>query len=130
MKPLAIWFNPNGQINRRTYWLTLVLPLAVLIPVSVAGFFVSAFSGPTSGEASNDAIAAAFLLTALVLRLYVWTNGTAKRCRDRGHRGWLALLNFVPYIERALFIYCGFWPSKTTGDATNPTEQTPDKSTK
>ena len=124
MKLLNFYFSPKGKMTQRTYWLALVLPMAVLLPICLVGFFVSAYSGPHDAGPANDIIGIAFLVAGLVLHVYVWTNGTAKRLRDRGHRGWLALLNFVPWCGLPLLIYCGFWPSRADdpADTKSPNE--------
>jgi uncharacterized membrane protein YhaH (DUF805 family) len=122
-EPKTFWnvvFNPDGRMNRKTWWLMFV-SLSVLFVIWGAiygGAIAYVMSGlPHAGDAAwiaspegQQAIMGAILPIAipltLVLYLLVWPAfaAGAKRLHDRGRSGWVMASYYAPY---ALFAIAG-----------------------
>ena len=91
-------FSFNGRINRKPYWIFLVLMVVLL--AAVEGF---------TGDVNTEEFSSAFYLVSL---LSVWPTLAvqAKRWHDVDRSAWWLLINLVPFIGGIwVLIVCGFF---------------------
>ena len=91
-------FSFNGRINRKPYWIFLVLMVVLL--AAVEGF---------TGDVNTEEFSSA---TYLVSLLSVWPTLAvqAKRWHDVDRSAWWLLINLVPFIGGIwVLIVCGFF---------------------
>lgn len=115
-EPRTFWnvvFNPDGRMNRKTWWLMFVslVVLFVIWGATYGAFLHSAISSlPQSPDPAwadsvegREAIARAVLPgvvpLSLVLYLLLWPTFAAgtKRLHDRGRSGWVLASYYVPF---------------------------------
>lgn len=81
---MSVLFNPNGRIGPRTFWRGVVILLAIMIVINVAG----AYAGP-AGQMLG-------LLTLAAPYCYLCVYG--KRLHDADKSAWFFLLFFLGYF--------------------------------
>ena len=109
------FFSFEGRIPRSTYWLTI-------IPLYLIGFTISiVFALLISNGASEDIqwLKVIYIIPAawIVFAAY------AKRWRDLGQSGWLALTLLIPFINILIILYLGFAPGISAQNAANKAER-------
>ena len=82
---LGFYFNPNGRITRKDFWLKFVL---VLIGISLVANFVDGLVFPYSGIGTSGPIEAIATFATLWPQIAI----TAKRFHDRNMSGWWQIL--------------------------------------
>ena len=77
----TLYASLEGRISRQTYWLKLLVPIAVALRI---GFFLDVAWGSRAYEANIG------LLSGAVLLMAIWPviAGTVKRLHDRDTSGW------------------------------------------
>jgi uncharacterized membrane protein YhaH (DUF805 family) len=85
------YFSPEGRVNRKQWWLWLVLPLTV---ISILLVFVDMATGNYNPEAGIGLFSGIFTLLSLIPAIIVHI----KRFHDRDKSGWWVLLGLIPFI--------------------------------
>ncbi len=91
-------FSISGRINRKPYWMFLLVMLAVLVAVEFM-----------TGDINNENVSGA---TTVVSLLSIWPAIAvqAKRWHDMDRSAWWLLINLVPFIGGlVVLIVCGFF---------------------
>ncbi len=82
---LQIYFSLQGRVNRKTYWLLLILPMFML-------GFISAILVPYFPDY--------YWIDSLITLLVLWPNIAVqvKRWHDRDKSGWWVLIGLIPIV--------------------------------
>lgn len=95
---IQIYFNWEGRIRRKTYWLYSI-PLIILY--GFTDFYI---------DSKSDILSTIIYL----LIAYVSMMINIKRSHDRNRTGWFSLLLFIPIISLWPFIELGFFETENT----------------
>jgi len=96
------YFSPEGRVNRKQFWLWLVLPLTV---VGILLAFVDVATGNYNPELDIGLLSGIFALLSLIPSVIVYI----KRFHDRDKSGWWLLIGLIPIIGAIwLLIELGF----------------------
>ena len=85
------YLSAEGRVNRKQWWLKLVLPVTV---ISMALVFVDMATGGYDPELGVGLFSGIFALLALVPAIMVYI----KRFHDRDKSGWWVLIALIPLI--------------------------------
>jgi len=110
------YFSFQGRIGRKTFWLSYVVSLTVLILVAGIPFaFVFPHGDFESGNVNYMPAMAAGVVFFIVyiIVLIAMLSAYVKRLHDRGRSGWFVLLNFVPIANIWILIEVGFLKGTT-----------------
>ena len=96
------YLSPEGRVNRKQFWLWLVLPLTA---ISIVAALVDVATGNYDPELRIGLFSAVFALVALIPAVIVYI----KRFHDRDKSGWWVLIGLIPIIGSIwLLIELGF----------------------
>ena len=96
------YFSPEGRVNRKQWWLWLVLPFTV---ISILLGFVDMATGNYNPESGIGLFSGIFALLSLIPAIIVHI----KRFHDRDKSGWCVLIVLIPIIGAIwLLIELGF----------------------
>ena len=96
------YLSPEGRVNRKRFWLWLVLPLTA---ISILAALVDVATGNYSPELSIGLFSGIFALVALIPAVIVYI----KRFHDRDKSGCWVLIGLIPIIGSIwLLIELGF----------------------
>jgi uncharacterized membrane protein YhaH (DUF805 family) len=96
------YLSAQGRVNRKQWWLQLVLPVFV---ISLILAFVDMATGNFNAEAGIGLFSGIFALLALIPSVIVYI----KRFHDRDKSGWWVLIGLIPLIGALwLLIELGF----------------------
>jgi uncharacterized membrane protein YhaH (DUF805 family) len=96
------YFSPEGRVNRKQWWLWLILPFTV---ISILLGFVDMATGNFDPEAGIGLFSGIFALLSLIPAIIVHI----KRFHDRDKSGWWLLIVLIPIIGAIwLLIELGF----------------------
>jgi uncharacterized membrane protein YhaH (DUF805 family) len=96
------YFSPEGRVNRKQWWLWLVLPFTVIGIILV---FVDMATGRYDPEYNVGLFSGLFALLSLIPAIMVYI----KRFHDRDKTGWWVLIGLIPLIGPLwLLIELGF----------------------
>ena len=96
------YLSPEGRVNRKQFWLWLVLPLTAIIFLLA---LVDVKTGNYNPELSMGFFSGIFALVALIPAIIVYI----KRFHDRDKSGWWVLIGLIPIIGSIwLLIELGF----------------------
>jgi uncharacterized membrane protein YhaH (DUF805 family) len=85
------YLSADGRVNRKQWWLWLVLPVIV---ISIVLAFVDMATGHFDPETGIGPLSAIFALLALIPSIFVYI----KRFHDRDKSGWWVLIGLIPII--------------------------------
>jgi len=85
------YFSPDGRVNRKQWWLWLVLPLTV---IGILLVFVDMATGRYNSELGIGLFSGIFALLSLIPAIIVYI----KRFHDRNKSGWWVLIGLIPII--------------------------------
>jgi uncharacterized membrane protein YhaH (DUF805 family) len=85
------YFSPGGRVNRKQFWLWLILPLTV---IEVFLVLVDVKMGNYHPERGIGLLSGIFALLALIPTVIVYI----KRFHDRDKSGWWVLISLIPVI--------------------------------
>ena len=85
------YFSPEGRVNRKQWWLWLVLPLTV---TGILLVFIDMTTGNYDPEAGIGLFSGIFALLSLIPAIIVHI----KRFHDRDKSGWWVLIGLIPII--------------------------------
>jgi uncharacterized membrane protein YhaH (DUF805 family) len=85
------YLSPDGRINRKQFWLWLVLPLSV---IEILLALVDVKTGNYNSELSVGLFSGIFALVTLIPIIIVYI----KRFHDRDKSGWWVLIALIPVI--------------------------------
>ena len=85
------YLSPEGRVNRKQFWLWLVLPLTA---IEILLALVDVKTGNYNPELSVGLFSGIFALVALVPAIIVYI----KRFHDRDKSGWWVLIGLIPII--------------------------------
>ena len=85
------YLSPEGRVNRKQFWLWLVLPLTVIEIVLV---LVDVATENYNPELGIGLLSGIFALVALIPTVIVYI----KRFHDRDKSGWWVLVTLIPII--------------------------------
>ena len=117
MNMQALFFSAQGRINRKPYWMGLLMLLGFEIVASLVLGAVIGMSGAgtvqldgstamTGGSMVVMGLGAIVYLVVLVMSLML----AVKRVHDRDRSGWFLLLALLPLLNIWVFIEVGFLP--------------------
>ena len=86
------YLSPEGRVNRKQFWLWLVLPLAAIEILPALGDVATGSYNPELSIGLSRAIFAYWV--ALILGVIVYI----KRFHDRDKSGWWVLIDLIPII--------------------------------
>ena len=86
------YLSPEGRVNRKQFWLWLVLPLTA---IEILLALVDVKTGNYNPELSVGLFSGIFALVALVPAIIVYI----KRFHDRDKSGWWVLIGLIPIID-------------------------------
>jgi uncharacterized membrane protein YhaH (DUF805 family) len=96
------YFSPDGRVNRKQWWLKLILPVTV---ISIILVFVDMATGRFDPETGVGLFSGIFGLLVLIPAIIVYI----KRFHDRDKSGWWVLIGLIPIIGGIwLLIELGF----------------------
>lgn len=96
------YFSADGRVNRKQWWLWLILPVFV---ISIIMSFVDTATGNYNPEAGVGLFSGIWALAALIPSIIVHI----KRFHDRDKSGWWVLIGLIPIIGAIwLLIELGF----------------------
>jgi uncharacterized membrane protein YhaH (DUF805 family) len=96
------YFSAQGRVNRKQWWLRLILPIFVIALVLA---FIDAATGAYDAKTRVGILSGLFLLASLISVIIV----SIKRWHDRDKSGWWMLITLVPIIGSIwLLIELGF----------------------
>src|SRR4029453_835711 len=96
------YLSPEGRVNRKQFWLWLVLPLTA---IEILLALVDVKSGNYNPDLSVGLLSGIFALIALIPAIIVYI----KRFHDRDKSGWWVLIGLIPIIGSIwLLIELGF----------------------
>ena len=85
------YLSPEGRVNRKLFWLWLVLPLTVIEIVLV---LVDVATGNYNPDLGIGLLSGIFALVAVIPTVIVYI----KRFHDRDKSGWWVLITLIPVI--------------------------------
>ena len=85
------YLSPEGRVNRKQFWLWLVLPLTA---IEILLALVDVKTGNYNSELSVGLFSGIFALVALIPAIIVYI----KRFHDRDKSGWWVLIGLIPII--------------------------------
>ena len=85
------YLSAEGRVNRKQWWLWLVLPLTVIGIVLV---FIDMATGRYNPEMGIGLFSGIFVLLSLIPGVIVYI----KRFHDRDKSGWWVLIGLIPLI--------------------------------
>ena len=85
------YLSADGRVNRKQWWLWLVLPVFV---ISLILAFLDMATGHFDPEMGIGPLSAIFVLLALIPAVFVYI----KRFHDRDKSGWWVLIGLIPII--------------------------------
>ena len=85
------YLSPEGRVNRKQFWLWLVLPLTA---IEILLALVDVKTGNYNPELSVGLFSGIFALVALIPAIIVYI----KRFHDRDKSGWWVLIGLIPVI--------------------------------
>jgi uncharacterized membrane protein YhaH (DUF805 family) len=120
------YFSPDGRVNRKEWWLWLVLPFTV---ISILLVFVDMATGNYNPEAGIGLFSAIFALLSLIPAIIVHI----KRFHDHNKSGWWVLIGLYPDHRRDLATdrarlpkgNLGAEPVRSAGDGLSQARRTP-----
>jgi len=96
------YLSADGRVNRKQWWLKLILPIFV---ISIVLSIVDFATGHYDPQEKIGLFTGIFGLIALVPSIFVYI----KRFHDRDKSGWWVLIALIPIIGAIwLLIECGF----------------------
>ena len=96
------YLSPEGRVDRKQFWLWLVLPLTA---ISLLAALVDVATGNYNPELGIGLFSAIFVLVALIPAIIVYI----KRFHDRDKSGWWVLIGLIPIIGSIwLLVELGF----------------------
>jgi uncharacterized membrane protein YhaH (DUF805 family) len=96
------YLSPEGRVDRKQFWLWLVLPLTA---ISLLAALVDVATGNYNPELGVGLFSAIFVLVALIRP----SSSYIKRFHDRDKSGWWVLIGLIPVIGSIwLLIELGF----------------------
>jgi uncharacterized membrane protein YhaH (DUF805 family) len=96
------YLSPEGRVNRKQFWLWLVLPLTA---IEILLALVDVKSGNYNPDLSVGLFSGIFALIALIPAIIVYI----KHFHDRDKSGWWVLIGLIPIIGSIwLLIELGF----------------------
>jgi uncharacterized membrane protein YhaH (DUF805 family) len=96
------YFSADGRVNRKQWWLYLVLPVFVIMLILI---FIDMATGSYDQEAGIGLLSGIFALISLIPSILVYI----KRFHDRDKSGWWVLIGLIPIIGGLwLLIELGF----------------------
>ena len=96
------YLSPEGRVNRKQFWLWLVLPLTA---IEILLALVDVKTGNYNPELSVVLFSGIFALVALIPAIIVYI----KRFHDRDKSGWWVLIGLIPIIGSIwLLVELGF----------------------
>ena len=101
----TLLFSPSGRINRKRYWLTLIVA-----DIAFSIFYVPFMSTIRQGEglSSTQMIVLPIIVVLGLVLSYVGVILAIKRFHDRDKSGWWVLISLVPLIGGIwFFVECG-----------------------
>lgn len=97
-----LYLSPEGRVNRKQFWLWLVLPLTA---IEILLALVDVKTGNYNPELSVGLFSGIFALVALIPAIIVYI----KRFHDRDKSGWWVLIGLIPIIGSIwLLVELGF----------------------
>ena len=85
------YLSPEGRVNRKQFWLWLVLPLTV---IEILLVLVDVATKNYNPELGIGLLSGIFALVALIPTVIVYI----KRFHDRDKSGWWVLISLIPVI--------------------------------
>ena len=120
MNVLNLFFGFRGRIGRGTWWLCLVINVAMLITIGGRAYLQAAHeilaalrAAETIEEVqaalseNSSAISPTFVIGLTLLSAWVSFASTVKRFHDRDKSGTWYLVNFVPFGGFWILVECG-----------------------
>jgi len=96
------YFSPEGRVNRKQFWLWLILPLTA---IGILLALVDGATGDYDPETGIGLLSGIFALLSLIPSVIVYI----KRFHDRDKSGWWVLIGLIPIIGAIwLLIELGF----------------------
>jgi uncharacterized membrane protein YhaH (DUF805 family) len=96
------YFSVQGRVNRKQWWLRLILPIFVIIMLLA---FIDMVTGAYDPKVGVGILSGLFALASLIPTILV----DIKRWHDRDKSGWWMLITLVPIIGAIwLLIELGF----------------------
>jgi uncharacterized membrane protein YhaH (DUF805 family) len=96
------YFSAQGRVNRKQWWLRLILPILIIILVLS---FVDGVIGTYNPDTGFGILSGLFALASLIPAILV----DIKRWHDRDKSGWWMLIALIPIIGSIwLLIELGF----------------------
>ena len=96
------YLSPEGRLNRKQFWLWLVLPLTV---IGLLLGFVDLATGNYDPQLNIGFFTGIFALVSLIPSVIVYI----KRFHDRDKSGWWVLIGFIPIVGAIwLLVELGF----------------------
>ena len=91
-------FSFEGRIKRWTFWKYILLCFLINVLLFILALLHWSL----------------LILYIATLPFQVWINLAypAKRLRDAGYPAWLTLAFYIPFVNLALLVVCGFFKSK------------------
>lgn len=107
-----LFLSPVGRISRQPYWLALGVLFCLALVLGRIWENTLEFELAADGSVELVRMTDASLAVLLVMLPLEWSIVVvlAKRCRDRGWSGLVALLWLVPLFNVALAVYLGLVP--------------------
>jgi len=91
------YFSAQGRVNRKQWWLRLILPIFVITLVLA---FIDKVTGAYDPKLGVGILSGLFLLACLIPAILV----DIKRWHDRDKSGWWMLIVLVPIIGSMWFL--------------------------
>ena len=96
------YFSAQGRVNRKQWWLRLILPIFVITLVLL---FIDMVTGAYDPKVGLGILSGLFVLASIIPAILV----DIKRWHDRDKSGWWMLITLVPIIGSIwLLIELGF----------------------
>ena len=111
-KLLWLFFSPGGRISRQVYWLAFAVVLCIMFVLGRAWEATLIFEAGVDGALGTVRMTDASAGVLLAMLPLEWSALVliAKRCRDHGWPGLVALLWMVPFANFLLALYIGLVP--------------------
>ncbi|PTW62677.1 uncharacterized membrane protein YhaH (DUF805 family) [Breoghania corrubedonensis] len=112
MELLWLFFHPGGRISRHVYWLAFAAVLCVIFALGRAWEATLIIDMNSDGAIDQVSMtdASAGVLVAMLPLEWCALVLIAKRCRDHGWSGLVALIWMVPLANILLALYMGLVP--------------------
>jgi uncharacterized membrane protein YhaH (DUF805 family) len=104
------YFNFNGRIGRRSWWLRKVA-LLCLVAMAIVVLGAAPLLGALHRRGAGDDPGFSLAIIIIVTIFCGWFSlaQDAKRLHDLGHSGWWTVLMFVPVVHWLFWAYLGFF---------------------